>query len=59
MEELAEQDRHLLDRQPDLALAIQLHSPLGKFTLYRGEYVQAQHHYAQMLAPSDPAIYTR
>src|SRR5262249_25084402 len=57
MEELAEQDRCLLDGQPDLALAIQLHCQLGKFTLYRGEHAQAQYHAAQILQLFDPTVH--
>jgi predicted ATPase len=57
MEDLAEQDRRLLEQKPDPALAIQLHIQLGNFTLYRGEHAQAQYHYDQILALFDPAIH--
>jgi predicted ATPase len=52
-EELAEQERHLLERVDDPALALQIHIPLGSIELCRGALGRAQEHFDQALSLFD------
>jgi predicted ATPase len=53
IEEIAEQERRLLARVDDPALALQLHIPLGTIELCRGALDRAQEHLDQALALFD------
>jgi DNA-binding winged helix-turn-helix (wHTH) protein/predicted ATPase len=53
VEDVAEQERHLLDHVTDPALALQLHIPLGTIALCRGALDRAQEHLDQALVLFD------